>query len=59
MPACKEMMDLKTLGEDLVDASLDLLLLLLLLLLLWFSDSGNKCSSCMHKRELVGGGVYE
>jgi hypothetical protein len=57
MPVCKEMMDLKTLGED-VDASLDLLLLLLLLLL-WFSDSGNKCSSCMHKRELVGGGVYE
>jgi hypothetical protein len=52
------MMDLKTLGEDLVDASLDLLLLLLLLLL-WFSDSSNKCSSCMHKRELVGGGVYE
>jgi hypothetical protein len=57
MPACKEMMDLKTLGEDLVDASLDLLLLLLLL---WFSDSSNKCSRCMHKRELVrGGGLYE
>ncbi len=58
MPACKEIVDLKTLGEDVVDASLDLLLLLLILLL-WFSDSSNKCSRCMHKRELVGGGLYE